>query len=186
MKLGIRGFTIVELLIAIVVIAILATISIVAFNGIQNRAHISAVQSDLRQIAQTMETYQITNGDYIHDTTDSPDLGTTSAVIKDALQALPLHISIGSYSTTTSNLLYIAKTDGTKWALLGVPKGGEAWYVSDIQHTPALYSSLSSHSPYYPYPGSGFGSVGQTLDIPLNQSAYWNVYSTSGGFRAWN
>jgi len=33
-----RGFTIVELLIVIVVIAILAAISIVAYNGIQARA----------------------------------------------------------------------------------------------------------------------------------------------------
>ena len=32
-----RGFTIVELLIVIVVIAILAAITVVAYNGIQNR-----------------------------------------------------------------------------------------------------------------------------------------------------
>lgn len=44
------GFTIVELLIVIVVIAILAMISIVAYSGIQNRAYDSAVQSDLRSV----------------------------------------------------------------------------------------------------------------------------------------
>jgi len=37
------GFTIVELLIVVVVIAILAAITIVAYNGIQNRAKSSAV-----------------------------------------------------------------------------------------------------------------------------------------------
>lgn len=43
------GFTIVELLIVIVVIAILAAITIVAYTGIQNRAAGTVLQSDLRQ-----------------------------------------------------------------------------------------------------------------------------------------
>lgn len=38
MKKSIRGFTIVELLIVIVIIAILATVTIVSYNGIQARA----------------------------------------------------------------------------------------------------------------------------------------------------
>jgi len=43
------GFTIVELLIVIVVIAILAAISIVAYNGIQSRARASAASAALSQ-----------------------------------------------------------------------------------------------------------------------------------------
>ena len=44
------AFTIVELLIVIVVIAILAAISIVAYNGIQTRARTTKVQSDLNAL----------------------------------------------------------------------------------------------------------------------------------------
>lgn len=40
-----KGFTIVELLIVIVVIALLATISIVAYNGVQGRARDSKRQA---------------------------------------------------------------------------------------------------------------------------------------------
>ncbi len=58
------GFTIVELLIVIVVIGILAAISVVAYNGIQNRAHSTAVKSDLNNNAKKLEEYKILNGRY--------------------------------------------------------------------------------------------------------------------------
>lgn len=53
------GFTIVELLIVIVVIGILAAITIVAYNGIQARAHVASLQSDLDQAGKQLETYKL-------------------------------------------------------------------------------------------------------------------------------
>lgn len=58
------GFTIVELLIVIVVIAILAAISIVAYNGIQQRAKDSQRKSDITAITKALELYYIDNGRY--------------------------------------------------------------------------------------------------------------------------
>ena len=49
-----NGFTIVELLIVIVVIAVLAAITIVAYNGIQARANQSKMQADLSQIKKAI------------------------------------------------------------------------------------------------------------------------------------
>lgn len=49
------GFTIVELLIVIVVIAILAAVSIVTYRGIQDRARKATLQSDLSNAAKAME-----------------------------------------------------------------------------------------------------------------------------------
>lgn len=51
------GFTIVELLIVIVVIAILAAISIVAYNGIQQRARDTTRASDISQIKKALLAY---------------------------------------------------------------------------------------------------------------------------------
>lgn len=66
------GFTIVELLIVIVVIAILAAISIVAYNGIQNRARNSARQEAVSTITKALELYYTENGFYPNATTYSP------------------------------------------------------------------------------------------------------------------
>lgn len=58
-----RGFTIVELLIVIVVIAILAAITIVAYTGIQDRAKASATQSAASQAGKTIAAYAVSNND---------------------------------------------------------------------------------------------------------------------------
>ena len=59
-----RGFTIVELLIVVVVIAILAAITIVAYNGVTSRAKDSTRQGDVRTITQALELYYLENGRY--------------------------------------------------------------------------------------------------------------------------
>lgn len=48
------GFTIVELLIVIVVIGILAAITIVAYNGVQERANVQKANSDLATFAKAV------------------------------------------------------------------------------------------------------------------------------------
>ena len=58
------GFTIVELLIVVVVIAILAAITIVAYNGIQQRAQTSSLQTTVSQAARKIEVYKVQNGSY--------------------------------------------------------------------------------------------------------------------------
>lgn len=58
------GFTIVELLIVIVVIGILAAITIVAYNGIQQRARNSQVVTGVSTYYRAMLQYATLNGSY--------------------------------------------------------------------------------------------------------------------------
>jgi len=77
-KLGAQGFTVVELLIVVVVIAILATITIVAFNGIQDRAKVSAVKSSVSQGVKKVLAYAALHSDTY------PSNATDAGLISDA------------------------------------------------------------------------------------------------------
>lgn len=55
MNKSLRGFTIVELLIVIVVIAILASISIVAYNGVQRRSQLASSYTVISQYQKLLK-----------------------------------------------------------------------------------------------------------------------------------
>lgn len=88
----IKGFTIVELLIVIVVIGILAAITIVAYNGVQNRANDAAVQSDVRKIGLALQNYVALNS----------SLPTSEAALKTLLENSEVNgkIARNSYDIT--------------------------------------------------------------------------------------
>lgn len=59
-----KGFTIVELLIVIVVIGILAAITIVAYNGVTNRANAASALSAANSVDKKAEAYNAEIGRY--------------------------------------------------------------------------------------------------------------------------
>lgn len=59
-----RGFTIVELLIVIVVIAVLASITIVAYSGIRTQAQVAVLKNNIQSAATAMEAYRGLNNSY--------------------------------------------------------------------------------------------------------------------------
>jgi prepilin-type N-terminal cleavage/methylation domain-containing protein len=122
------GFTIVELLIVIVVIAILATVSIVAYRGVQDRANDTAVQSDINTFAKKVMLYQAQEGSY-------PVGGDTNA--PTGLEVFPL--ARGSYRLATSgtpinNFYYCLGTIGgsSAFAVGAISTSGNGYYFSSL------------------------------------------------------
>ena len=77
-----RGFTIVELLIVIVVIAILAAISVVAYNGIQSRATQTANFAAIRNYLQAFQLMKTETGSLPEGfNNDSSCLGSACATV---------------------------------------------------------------------------------------------------------
>lgn len=69
-----RGFTIIELIVAITIIAILASITLVTYNGAQGRARDSSRRTDIANIVKALELYYEDNGQY-------PNTGTSGSMI---------------------------------------------------------------------------------------------------------
>lgn len=133
------GFTIVELLIVIVVIAILATISIVAYNGIQNRAKTSAGQELASQIVKKLEAYNAVNGEYpitraqLQGTPESAVDGMASGTTADEIPILlNANASLFGPPLTSSN-----HNNGQSVQIDGSAAGGNVYYWDFTLSTPA-------------------------------------------------
>jgi len=109
-----RGFTIVELLIVIVVIGILVAIVIVAYNGIQQRAHAATVQADLEGSAKQMA----------NDNTLTSSYALTAAAV-DSGKGLP----------TSAGTTYVYHSTGTTYCITGT-NGTSTYMIADTAPTP--------------------------------------------------
>jgi len=121
-KTNIRaGFTIVELLIVIVVIGILAAITIVAFNGVQNKAKTSVVQNDIAQSIRKLESLKVTDASEKYPATQA-----------DAGLSVSGGVTLNYYYDSASNRYCIEAVSGTiAYSQLGLNESIKSGRCSD-------------------------------------------------------
>ncbi|HBO64972.1 TPA: hypothetical protein DD425_03355 [Candidatus Saccharibacteria bacterium] len=116
----IPGFTIVELLIVIVVIAILAAITIVAYTGVQQRADETVVQNDISQLARKMDLWKIDHNDVY------------PAVDGNQLASVGISISSNAYlQDSRNNFYYCSSADGTSYSFGIVSKNNQGYFLTN-------------------------------------------------------
>ena len=62
-----KGFTLIELLIVVVIIGLLAAIAIPKFQDTRGRAHVSMLQSDLKNLSTMQENFYVLQNSYASD-----------------------------------------------------------------------------------------------------------------------
>jgi prepilin-type N-terminal cleavage/methylation domain-containing protein len=148
------GFTIVELLIVIVVIAILAAIVIVAYTGIQNKAHAAAAQAASNTVAKLLTNSYTTNGAYPSDLSTINN-GGPMPTTDGSTYAYHPGAGNGSYCVTVTNGNSSYKvTDGGGAAVAGgCPGDGQGGVapITNLVTNPSIETGTSTY---------GIGGVG--------------------------
>jgi prepilin-type N-terminal cleavage/methylation domain-containing protein len=112
------GFTIVELLIVIVVIAILAAITIVAYNGIQERAESTKIITRAQAYIKGLKVWEADIGRPTVDSCIAPSTSTTCSVLSWG----PSQPNDSNFNTTLNQYAGISTTELGKYGA-DTPKG---------------------------------------------------------------
>jgi type IV pilus assembly protein PilE len=103
-----RGFTLVEVLVVVIVIAILSTLAVSSYLGYRERAHSSAAQQKLDQIRPAVHAYFADHDSYA---------GMTIAGLKSAYDATidETQYSLGSVAPTDSTYCIQTSSEAQTW-----------------------------------------------------------------------
>ena len=153
-----RAFTIVELLIVIVVIAILAAITIVAYTGIQDRAESSAMQSNFSQAAKSLEAERA----------------------KDLSSLFP-----STLPTSLSGYTYFAQNSRTTYCLQRIHKGVNYFITS--AHTTPVVGTCEGLTGWWTFNGngndlSGYGNNGTYNSAVTSAAGQQGSANTAASF----
>lgn len=112
-----QGFTIVELLIVIVVIGILATITIVAYNNVISRANLTSAQAAASSVARKAEAFNAENSAYpttLADLMNSTDVNETWGIAPGSYTLLTAAPTAAPSSPSSIGFYACDSGDGVK------------------------------------------------------------------------
>lgn len=164
-----RAFTLIELLIVVLIIAILAAIAIPNFMEFQVRAKVARAKNDMRTLAGALEAYHVENGDYPYISDHEEGEWTMPA-------GFPYNRT--SPGGLTTPIAYLVATLPDPFAL-HVSKGGGLWMPDGppVLHYERLGFGFDVNGDPYNDNGSGFRAVHVPFDA---NGTIWGTFNAAG------
>jgi prepilin-type N-terminal cleavage/methylation domain-containing protein len=164
-----RGFTIVELLIVIVIIGVLASIVIIAYNGIQDQARAAKIQDDEKTIVKAIISARDSTGKTLLDITGN--IWTADACYTQPsgtdLAALP--IGDTCWATYLQTLEDISVASGHNIRNLKDP-WGRPYYIDENEGEDTVSPCQKDIVASYTYPFENYGGSLNVEYVPLSLS----------------
>jgi prepilin-type N-terminal cleavage/methylation domain-containing protein len=119
-----HGFTILEMLVAVIIIVVLATITLVAYRGVQAKSRDAIRLKDIKHIQKIVELYHSEKGVYPSGGNGSnwaglcASYGSTSTYVQGVSNYLPTQPVDPRWKNPADNRCYLYRTTGTEYIIL--------------------------------------------------------------------
>ena len=143
-----KGFTIVELVIVVAVIAILAAVLIPTFSGIINRANLSADQQAVRQMNTALAMYEAENGKPKNPTEAKKALDEALVNVESGL--VPVTQGYAFYWDSANNKIILVSSEDeikTGWHILTANSFGSLVKVETVAALKDAIANSSAQKP---------------------------------------
>ncbi len=155
-----RGFTLIELMVVVLIIAILIAIAIPTFLGARDRANKRAAQSNLRNALTAEKTVYADSQVYV---------GPTDTKLTNSETNLKFTGTVAD-ATAKTNTVYVAVANSDRAVTLStMAEDGTCYHVRD--------NAVSAASPWN-FTGTQYGTSTACATAPTN----WNANASSGGW----
>jgi type II secretion system protein G len=173
MRLISRGFTLIELMVVVAIIAILATIVYANVGGASPKARDAERQADLRNLQTAIEQYKNKNGRYpsMGCAPGSDQISSESDCATYVAALSPEFITVLPKDTkrdTNEGYAYVTNTDGTSYKVMA---------LNSVES-----ETVTANHPFKRCENSGAGICGTSGVCAPSNSSYQKTYALWGGF----
>lgn len=157
-----RGFTIVEILIVIVVIAILASIVVISFRTVQQRTQETSVRNDLKNMAEQVELARL-------------DLRRYPTVTQLTTMGIAVNKKTYGVNPTGATIFYCVNHAGTSFSFVARVKTAMVLKFSSADGQVSSYSGDST-APQLCLDSGVEGTTTTVYSTPFTVNGSWNSW----------